>query len=103
MAVDAPPFGALLRRQRRAAGLTQEALAARAGLSARGVSDLERGTRRHPYPATARRLADALAPPEAERAALLATARPPAAPAQPDVERLIARRLRHGYALAGWQ
>lgn len=36
-------FGDLLRRYRLAAGLTQEELAERAGLSARGISDLERG------------------------------------------------------------
>ena len=39
---DAVSFGALLKRQRLAAGLTQEALAERAGLSAKAVSDLER-------------------------------------------------------------
>jgi hypothetical protein len=43
MAVDAPSsFGALLRGWRLAAGLTQEALAEQAGLSARGIADLER-------------------------------------------------------------
>ena len=36
-------FGDLLRGYRLAAGLTQEELAAQAGLSARGLSDLERG------------------------------------------------------------
>ena len=35
--------GAFLKRYRLAAGLSQEALAARAGLSARTISDLERG------------------------------------------------------------
>jgi transcriptional regulator with XRE-family HTH domain len=35
-------FGNLLRRYRSAAGLTQEELAERAGLSARAVSDIER-------------------------------------------------------------
>jgi transcriptional regulator with XRE-family HTH domain len=53
------PFGAHLRR-RRAAGLTQEGLAERAGLSARGVSDLERGARRAPQRETVRRLARSL-------------------------------------------
>ena len=43
MAADAPGFGALLQRYRRAAGLTQEALAERAGTSARGISDREGG------------------------------------------------------------
>ena len=42
-------FGQLLKRYRTAAGLTQEALAERAGLSARGISDMERGLRRAPY------------------------------------------------------
>jgi transcriptional regulator with XRE-family HTH domain len=37
-------FGTLLKRYRQAAGLSQEALAARADLSARAISDLERGT-----------------------------------------------------------
>ena len=41
-------FGELLRRHRAAAELTQEALAARAHMSARSVSDLERGVRAAP-------------------------------------------------------
>ena len=41
-------FGDLLRQHRLAAGLTQEELADRAGLSVRGLSDLERGARRAP-------------------------------------------------------
>jgi predicted ATPase/transcriptional regulator with XRE-family HTH domain len=54
------PFAALLRAHRTAAGLSQEELAERAGLSRRGISDLERGIRRTPYLETVRRLADAL-------------------------------------------
>jgi transcriptional regulator with XRE-family HTH domain len=42
-------FGQLLARYRIASGLTQKALAARAGVSVRGISDLERGVRRGPY------------------------------------------------------
>ena len=53
-------FADLLRQHRLAAGLTQEELAERAGLSARGISDLERGARRHPHRETVRLLADAL-------------------------------------------
>jgi transcriptional regulator with XRE-family HTH domain len=53
-------FGALLRGHRRAAGLTQEALAERAGLSRRGLQHLEAGDTR-PYPATLDALAIALA------------------------------------------
>ncbi len=53
-------FGELLRHYRVAAVLTQEELAARAGLSARAISDLERGVKSHPHPDTVRRLAEAL-------------------------------------------
>src|SRR5687768_8774634 len=52
-------FAALLRRHRLAAGLTQEQLAERAGLSVYGIQKLERGTT-HPYRDTAARLASAL-------------------------------------------
>ncbi|HYW88245.1 MAG TPA: helix-turn-helix domain-containing protein [Chloroflexota bacterium] len=64
-------FGDLLRRHRTAAGLTQEGLAERAGLSVRGIQDLERGIRRTPHSDTTRRLADALGLRDAERAGLL--------------------------------
>jgi predicted ATPase/transcriptional regulator with XRE-family HTH domain len=74
---DAAGFGYLLKRERLAAGLTQEALAERAGLSAKAVSDLERDPARTPRLATVRLLADALGTPE-RRAELLAAARPPA-------------------------
>jgi predicted ATPase/DNA-binding XRE family transcriptional regulator len=77
---DAPTFGDLLRRHRRARDLTQEALAERAGVSVRAVSDLERGARAHPYRETAAMLADALGLVEGERAALLAAARRPLPP-----------------------
>jgi predicted ATPase/DNA-binding XRE family transcriptional regulator len=69
------PFGELLRVHRRAAGLTQEDLAERAGLSWRGISDLERGARSVPQRDTLRRLADALALDPATRAAFLAAGR----------------------------
>ena len=79
-----PNFGALLREYRSAAGLTQEELAALARLSARGISDLERGLRRQPRPATVRLLATALGLPEGAYAALIAAARqqpnPPSRP-----------------------
>ena len=66
-------FGSRLRGLREAAGLTQEQLALRAGLSPRAISALERGERRRPYPHTVRTLADALALSEEGRASLLAT------------------------------
>ena len=54
---EAATFGTALRRHRVAAGLTQEELAERAGVSARGIQDLESGARRSPRQATVRRLA----------------------------------------------
>jgi predicted ATPase/DNA-binding XRE family transcriptional regulator len=75
------PFGELLRRLRVAAGLTQEALAERAGLSARGLSDLERGVRAAPRQDTLDLLVAALALATAERTALVAAARRGAAAA----------------------
>ncbi|HWE61858.1 MAG TPA: AAA family ATPase, partial [Chloroflexota bacterium] len=53
-------FGTLLRRTRRAAGLTQEALAERSGVSARTISDLERGVHHAPHADTAALLAETL-------------------------------------------
>ncbi len=67
-------FGDQLRRRRLEAGLSQEALAERSGLSARGISDLERGVNRSPQRETLLRLADALALPAADRAVFLAVA-----------------------------
>ncbi|MFE7245135.1 ATP-binding protein [Streptomyces sp. NPDC057580] len=73
------PFGIRLRTLREQAGLTQEELAVRAGLSAHAVSALERGTRNRPYPNTVRSLAEALTASADDRAALLAASRSPAA------------------------
>jgi predicted ATPase/transcriptional regulator with XRE-family HTH domain len=53
-------FGDILRRLRLSAALSQEELAERAGLSARAISDLERGIRQGPRPETLRLLAEAL-------------------------------------------
>jgi transcriptional regulator with XRE-family HTH domain len=52
-------FGDLLRQHRRAAGLTQQALAEQAGLSEQGIQKLERGVT-HPYRDTLQRLLGAL-------------------------------------------
>lgn len=69
-------FGTLLRHHRVIAGLSQEALAERAGLSTRAISDLERGVKNRPHPATMRALADALSLESTDRAALAAASRP---------------------------
>jgi predicted ATPase/DNA-binding CsgD family transcriptional regulator/transcriptional regulator with XRE-family HTH domain len=68
-------FGHLLQRYRTAAALSQEALAERAGISARGIRDLERGARRSPRLETVRLLAAALDLDPPARAALAAAAR----------------------------
>ena len=82
MSRDTAAFGALLRQLRTAAALSQEALAERAGLSPRGISDLERGVRRTPHLTTVSMLADALELGPADRQALLAAARPRSLPEQ---------------------
>jgi len=64
------PFGSRLRALRARAGLTQEELAERAGLSTNAVSMLERGSRRRPYPHTIRSLVEALGLTDSERAEL---------------------------------
>jgi serine/threonine-protein kinase len=53
-------FGALLKQYRVAAGLTQEGLAELAGVSVRGISDLERGVALRPQRETLHALMDAL-------------------------------------------
>jgi predicted ATPase/DNA-binding XRE family transcriptional regulator len=80
VAQNLPAFGALLRRHRTAAALSQEELAERAGVSVRALSDLERGVHRAPRLETVRMLAEALALGEDDRAHLLAMARPVAEP-----------------------
>ncbi len=74
-ASESQNFGDLLRQARLVAALSQEALAERAGLSARGISDLERGLRAAPRLATVRLLADALRLSTTDRAAFIAAAR----------------------------
>src|SRR5690349_2806731 len=56
--------GEWLRQQRVAAGLTQEDLAERSGVSVRAIADLERGRTRKPYPSSVRALARALGLPD---------------------------------------
>ena len=61
-------FGERLRRDRLTAGLTQEELAERSGLSVRTIGDLERG-RGQPRMSTLRRLTDALSQPTGDQPA----------------------------------
>lgn len=67
-------FGDVLRRLRVAAALSQEELAERSGVSARGISDLERGVRQGPRPETLRLLTNALALGGRDREMLIAAA-----------------------------
>jgi transcriptional regulator with XRE-family HTH domain len=76
VATESAPFGALLQRHRVAAGMSQAALAERAGLSTRAISALKRGLRRQPYLETVRMLAEALRLDAEQRAAIVAAARP---------------------------
>src|SRR5688572_15125427 len=76
MAITSPEtFGALLRHHRLKAGLTQEALAERAGVSARGLQLLERD-RTVPRAETVRLLAEALGLSAEARTALIAAVHP---------------------------
>ncbi len=69
------PFGDVLARYRKAAGLTQEELAERASLSRNAISALERGSRQSPRKDTVLLLAAALGLSSEEQSELLATSR----------------------------
>ena len=71
----AAAFGDLLRRHRIAVGCSQEQLAERAGMSAGGISALERGVRRRAYTETVEVLAHALQLSAGEHAAFHAAAK----------------------------
>lgn len=68
------PLGAYVRARRDELGLTQEALAERAGLSSTYIAMLERGEKRNPKRSTLRQLSEAL---EVEEATLLSPPAPP--------------------------
>jgi predicted ATPase/DNA-binding XRE family transcriptional regulator len=70
-------FGDLLRRHRYAAGLTQEDLAERTGLTPQAISLLERGERRRPHRYTVQKLAEALELEGGELASFKAATRRP--------------------------
>jgi DNA-binding SARP family transcriptional activator/tetratricopeptide (TPR) repeat protein/transcriptional regulator with XRE-family HTH domain len=72
---DDGSFAARLNACRRLAGLSQEELAERAGLSSGAVRSMERGRTRWPYPDSVRRLADALELRGEKRAEFIAAAR----------------------------
>jgi transcriptional regulator with XRE-family HTH domain len=75
-------FGTRLRSCRQSAGLSQQELAERSGLSVRAISDLERGRTRFPYQDSLARLADALALAGLARMEFIASASRRLAPAE---------------------
>jgi tetratricopeptide (TPR) repeat protein/DNA-binding XRE family transcriptional regulator len=81
MVDDGEEFGFRLRAVRRSAGLSQQELARRSGLSIRTISDLERGRTRWPYRDSLYRLADALELAGPERAEFIGAAGRRVAPA----------------------
>jgi predicted ATPase/transcriptional regulator with XRE-family HTH domain len=87
-------FADLLRRYRRASGLTQEELAERAGVSPRTISALERGINRAPHRDTVSMLADALQLDDEQRIAFETAARRLVADQEPVPKEL--RSLPHG-------
>jgi transcriptional regulator with XRE-family HTH domain len=92
-APESEVFGALLRRYRLAAGLTQEGLAERAGLAARSIPGLEAGEHK-PQRSTLQRLAEALGlVPEQRRRLEAAAGR--LAPSRDTSRRAEARRPPH--------
>ena len=80
-------FGDLLRRHRNAAGLTQEDLAERSGLSVDTISLLERGEHRRPHRYTMQSLVDALGLSRSDHILFETSARRPAGSATAHVAR----------------
>jgi transcriptional regulator with XRE-family HTH domain len=92
-ASDERPFGVLLRQLRLAAGLSREALAEEAGLSADAVATLERGERASPRLSTISSLANALSVEHEVRADLLLAAGYARRGLAPDFPRVQRQRL----------
>jgi predicted ATPase/transcriptional regulator with XRE-family HTH domain len=88
-----PSIGPLLKRLRTEADLTQEALAERSGVSARLVSDLERGIIRRPRRDTVQMLADGLRLVGPDRDAFVTVARNNSVPGPPAAVEDPANRL----------
>jgi predicted ATPase/DNA-binding XRE family transcriptional regulator len=102
---EQPVFGELLRRHRRAAGLSQEDLARRAGLSVDAIAALERGRRRAPRQLTVRLLAEALGLDPAAQSAFVAASNesaPPLTPRPPPLapDELVGRAIELSQATA---
>ncbi|MFD6415019.1 BTAD domain-containing putative transcriptional regulator [Streptomyces sp. NPDC060194] len=106
MAERTAPVGELLRSFRGRSGLSQEAAAARGGLSTRALRDIERGRVARPRERSLRRLASALGLAEGEQDALLRAGRSGPVPAPPGPRLLVlgpaaVRRGRDTVAVSG--
>src|SRR5258705_207359 len=77
MVTDGESVGALLRAHRHAAKLTMEELAEASGVSARAISDMERGHSRRPQRRTLKAIIDALGLDPGDERTLLNAAAPP--------------------------
>ncbi|MFF5076325.1 helix-turn-helix domain-containing protein [Actinoplanes sp. NPDC000266] len=87
-----PSFAAMLRELRSQAGLTMDELAATSGVSARAISDMERGRSRRPQRRTIAALADALGLDLRQGSQLIAAARGrPLLPLPEDAEPFVGR------------
>ena len=95
----AQAVAALLKRHRQTAELSQEELAARAGVSVRSISNIERAVPHRPRKDTLRLLADALSLSGADRDAFLAAARLGASPTPPVARPLTTPESDQPYAL----
>ncbi len=91
-------FGMFLRRRRLNAGLTQEELADRTGLSVRAISDIERGITSRPHSNSVSMLAQALGFDESGSAELPKASRPRDEGPAPPPNRRVPRQLPHALA-----
>jgi tetratricopeptide (TPR) repeat protein/transcriptional regulator with XRE-family HTH domain len=96
--VTQEPFGQLVWRFRRAAGLTQDELAERAGVSARAISDIERGVKHRPRTDTIQLLLEALEVPVDQREAFRTAARRAGPEAGSPEDALLPSAAGHGTA-----
>jgi tetratricopeptide (TPR) repeat protein/transcriptional regulator with XRE-family HTH domain len=92
------PFGALLRRRRLDAGLTQEELANRTGLSVRAISDIERDITQRPHSNSVLMLARALGLDESVWVQLAKAGRRRDDGPVPPLDGLVPRQLPHALA-----
>jgi transcriptional regulator with XRE-family HTH domain len=90
---DGAPPGRWLRQRREDAGLSQEEVADRSGLSVRTISNVERGSIRTPHPRTIRLLGETLGLPANACDELIAACRAGSRPKETRVKHIRAARI----------